>query len=359
MGKIKEDLIRITLPEREPHNGRMFIDLCENVHIHFRELRIVFSLPEFFEFCSILRESEQDLRNYLAQNPDYDEKEYGTTIMVAGGKTRQKAPLRNSPQPHHPHYFANDFAIELQDESVTDEIHVHWRDYRLALNREHFHVIARAFRDAEAKLTEFETKHSYVRDPHKDRRLGPVQAELDKYAGADTGIRGVEQLPLAKVKSRYTDIAREWNHRDKPVTTLVENFQKGGGCFPILVSTEADGSHIVIDGHHRLCAATIAGRSTIPAVVAPISFAESAPLRKAESLLKAFDKAHGYRFETAGFGREWLVYKMNSFYRGHYARLLRKSRRSPLMKRIEASVGRALRSVGISRTGLAKVFGRR
>ena len=78
MGEIKKDLARIKLPDREHHNSRMFIDLCENIHIHYREFRTVFSLDEYFEYAKILEDSTKDVRAYLAQNPDYQEGTYGT-----------------------------------------------------------------------------------------------------------------------------------------------------------------------------------------------------------------------------------------------------------------------------------------
>jgi len=71
MGRAKKELARINLPDREAHNSRMFVDLCENIHIHYREFQIVFSLDEYFEFTDLVARSTEDVRSYLAQNPDY------------------------------------------------------------------------------------------------------------------------------------------------------------------------------------------------------------------------------------------------------------------------------------------------
>ena len=65
MGSIKKMLAEANLPDRELHHSRMFIDLAENIHIHYREYRFIFSLPEFFEFSDILKKSTEDVRNYL------------------------------------------------------------------------------------------------------------------------------------------------------------------------------------------------------------------------------------------------------------------------------------------------------
>ena len=65
MGKIKKTLFTQELPSRELHNSRMFVDLSENIHIHFRELRLMFSVEEFFEFFSILKAGTKDIKEYL------------------------------------------------------------------------------------------------------------------------------------------------------------------------------------------------------------------------------------------------------------------------------------------------------
>jgi hypothetical protein len=46
MGAVKKLLVEKTLRDRERHNGRLFVDLCENIHIHFREYRLIVSLAE-------------------------------------------------------------------------------------------------------------------------------------------------------------------------------------------------------------------------------------------------------------------------------------------------------------------------
>ena len=66
MGSIKKLLSKTKLPDRELHHSRTFVDLAENIHIHFREYRFVFNLNEFFEFLQTLKKSESDVINYLS-----------------------------------------------------------------------------------------------------------------------------------------------------------------------------------------------------------------------------------------------------------------------------------------------------
>ena len=135
MGSVKKMLAKVELPSRETHHSRMFIDLAENIHIHHREYRTVFSLDEYFEYVDILNKSTDDVRTFLSNNPHYREREYPTTIMVGGGRAQQLRFLSNSPKPNKSFYYDGEMAVELQDEFVTDEIHIHYRDFRIAMDR--------------------------------------------------------------------------------------------------------------------------------------------------------------------------------------------------------------------------------
>ena len=168
MGEVKKFLTTCELPERELHNSRMFIDLAENIHIHFREYRTVFSLDEYFEYADIILKSTEDVRNYLSQNPEYKESTYPDLLQIAGGRQRVKQFLKNSPAPNKSEYYNNNFAIELQDEKEVDEIHVHYRDFRIAMNRDTFRKFASEVNHAWYELIKFERSNKYVREKHSD-----------------------------------------------------------------------------------------------------------------------------------------------------------------------------------------------
>lgn len=321
MGLIKKDLTRIKLPDREAHNSRLFIDLCENIHIHHREFRIVFTLDEYFEFVDAIQRSTEDVRSYLAQNPDYREDEYPTTIMIAGGKNRKRKLLQNSPEPNQSTYFANDFAIELQDESVVDEIHVHWRDYRLVMPREHFKIIADAFAEAKEELLSFEEEYDYVRRPHRDRTMEEYEKEKEKYKSFETKIMGEENVPVSKIRTRYDFNDKEFKPDKKSIDILVKAFKNEERLPPIILSTEKDGSHHVIDGNHRLYAAKVANKETVSCIITDLTFEESKLFRKAEDLLKKFDRQTNYRYNTSGFNKQYFAYRASRYYYDHYHRL--------------------------------------
>jgi hypothetical protein len=170
VGAIKKVLVSTDLPDREPHNSRLFVDLAENVHIHFREIRLMFSVDEFFEFMDILTGSAQEVRRYLRRHPEYRENECFDTLLVAGGPKQQLVPLRKSPLPHESQYFPRRLQIELQEEHVIDSIHLHYRDYRLVMNIESYHAFAAGVQTALAKLEEHLACESYVEGQHPFRQ---------------------------------------------------------------------------------------------------------------------------------------------------------------------------------------------
>lgn len=322
MGEVKEMLSECTLKDRERHNSRLFIDLCENIHIHFREYRIVFSLPEYFEFVKIVADSTNDVRNYLRQNPEYKEQEYRDTIFIAGGRKRQRKFLANSPEPNRSAYFNNSLRVELQKETVTDEIHIHYRDFRLALNRENFKDFARCVSESMVKLEDIEVRSCYARKEHSDRRIdGWEQSDL---AGYDTRIRGVVQVPVGKVRSYwYSDLLTNWSPNAAFIDSIKKEIENGGRICPVVLTRAQDGCHFLIDGHHRMRAVLELGGGTVPAVVTDLTWEESRPLREVEAILKAFDADNGGRYWMGPFFREYLALSLNTHYRQHYWRLLR------------------------------------
>lgn len=330
MGAVKQVLADRHLNDREGHNSRLFVDLCENIHIHFREYRLIFSLNEYFEFVDVLTRSTQDVRNYLANNPEYQEEAYPTTIMVACGWPRQYRFLEHSPAPHKSAYHDNFFAIELQEEHVTDEIHVHWRDLRIVLNRENFKQVATAFGEALRELTAFESTHAYQRAEHPDRKFTKANQEQELPKGR---LQGVTPLAVEQCMSYWFRLheanwfevfQRDWQRNDEYIAELERRYQHDEPITPIVVSQpNEEGVHYIVNGHHRYLAARKVGRPTIDALVLPMSFEETAELRQAEQLLKKFDLRTGYEHGTTSFFNDFVANKLNKFYRNDFQRRLR------------------------------------
>lgn len=322
MGSVRKYLFKTELPQREIHHSRLFIDLAENIHIHHREYRTVFSLDEYFEYADIISKSTNDVRNFLEQNPNYEEQKYPTTIMIAGGKERQLKFLQHSPQPNQSKYFSNDFAIELQDEFVTDEIHIHYRDFRIAMDRERFKKVAYGFQVALNELEEFETTQSYEREMHPDRVINNFNENNENTI--ETKQMGVKSVPIEKIHSFwYKDIETEWQPNQESINALQQKFHQENKLTPILLSTEKDSKHFIVDGHHRFYALKKLGIKKIDAVILDLTFEETSKIREAEVLLKQFDQETNYKYSLSAFMKSYLGHRLNRYYSNAFKHKMR------------------------------------
>jgi hypothetical protein len=317
MGSVRKDLFSIKLPDREKHNSRLFVDLAENIHIHHREYRTVFSLNEYFEYVAVIKKSTEDVLNYLENNQDYQEGKYPTTLFIAGGKDQQMEFLQNSPHPTKSAYYDTEFAIELQDEFVTDEIHIHYRDFRIAMDRSRFRVIAAGFSKALKELDTFEREESYNRSMHPDRLIEDFQSNREH--PYKTEVMGVSKVPLSVIKSKWhSNVLKDWKPEKKYIKHLINVIENDQDLAPIVLSTEADGTHYIIDGHHRFYASLKANKEEIDAVVADITFEQSQPLRDAENQFKKFDLATDYRYGLSAFMKSYIGRKLNRYYSNQF-----------------------------------------
>lgn len=317
MGAVKEYLSKGKLKERQLHNSRLFVDLCENIHIHYREYRFVFSLDEFFEFTDILQKSTKDIRNYLAQNPDYQEGKVKDLVIVAGGRERQMKQLENSPKPHVTKYYNNDFAIELQENYVVDEIHIHYRDFRLVLDREKFKALADTFSDARDKLIMFEKNNDYQRKRHPDQEIiNENQKPLEP-----KNLNGEKKLDVDKIRSFwFEDILKDWIPERDLLASIKNDIRQNRYLPPILVSADKNDIYYIVDGHHRYLAHYELGFKKIPCVVLPYGFKQTEKLRRCESLLKEIDRETKNKYNLSGFMQDYLAFRFNRYYARHFRR---------------------------------------
>jgi len=319
MGSVRKLLSRVELPEREKHHSRMFIDLAENIHIHHREYRTVFSLNEYFEYVDVIARSTEDVRSFLANNQHYKEQEFPTTIMVGGGRAQQLKYLSNSP------YFDNEMVVELQDEFVTDEIHIHYRDFRIAMDRTRFKLFADCIQKAADELEVFLSDNEYNRTFHADRLVADFnQNEKKPKSDPEAANQGIQKIGLTKIHSKwYPNIVEDFNPPSNFINPIVEQIQTGTRIPPVIVcpSTEK-GDFLLVDGHHRLKAHHLAEQNSIDAIIIDINYEDTEKLRSAEALLKDFDNITNYKYKVSTFLKSYLGYCLNTHYAGAYNKKL-------------------------------------
>jgi len=106
----------------------------------------------------------------------------------------------------------------------------------------------------------------------------------------------------------YNDILQEWHPNPDYIDYLVTQINTEQYISPILAIQEND-SYVIVNGHHRVYAYLISGQTHIKGIVINGSFDETEPLRKAEVLLKSFDKKTNYKYHFSGYLDRWATAK--------------------------------------------------
>lgn len=137
MGVIKKMLYRSNMLSKQRH-CHFFLDMEENIHIHYRDLRIELSRGEFEDICDAFHKQSQELqaiihdKNYQdgrLPNANQDDVRIWTESLLK----------------HEVKYHPQRFSLE----ECTDGFHFHYRNYKLLLDEAEFRQIAKLFRSIE------------------------------------------------------------------------------------------------------------------------------------------------------------------------------------------------------------------
>lgn len=116
---------------------QFFLDMGENIHIHYRDLRIELSVPEFLEFSEMFERCAPSVKSKIDGGykdgvlPNTNESNTLTTISL------------NAPLQHPVKYNANRISIEEN----FDGYHIHFRNYKLLFDKKSFDNILQAMND--------------------------------------------------------------------------------------------------------------------------------------------------------------------------------------------------------------------
>jgi len=234
MGKIKKLLASGHVPYRTITPTALWTDLCENIHIHYRNLRLDLSETEFAKWrggihsLGLRMEEQAEADNYKEGDPNY-------LVHM----------MYNNPFSHDSDYYPNRVTIEYERDNT---VHFHYRDLRIHMTNEEFLIVADMFVEARAKYDEVVT--GKFDPPFKDIEV-PTLATVDinLIQPYDPG-----HLPLAMDKK----------HR-QGVDFVKELIKAGEKIRPILVNT--DGQRL--DGFKRYMAQKEAGLTEIEVLVDP------------------------------------------------------------------------------------------
>jgi len=132
MGKIHKILATCKLPKRDEHNSRMFVDMNENVHFHYREHRMIFSVEEFRQFSNAIIEAWPEMEKQVLNGYKESEDLKDTPANIIGGSQTEFMDL---PNPKESAYFDDRLQIEKQVDGYGDVIHFHYRDHRIVMRK--------------------------------------------------------------------------------------------------------------------------------------------------------------------------------------------------------------------------------
>lgn len=140
MGRVRNLLSSITIRDKADRYSDMYsIERCEDFHIHWRNLRLQFSKPEFQHFCESVRFAYEKWQGRGMPDPEPT-------------KTLPEYYQKN-PNKIDPVHGINPDNFRIEDDDLNGEaVHVHYRSVRLEFSHEEFLELADEFTMAAEKL---------------------------------------------------------------------------------------------------------------------------------------------------------------------------------------------------------------
>ncbi|KAF0204919.1 MAG: putative homoserine kinase type II [Gallionellaceae bacterium] len=135
MGVIKKMLYRSNILGKQRHQ-HFFLDMEENIHIHYRDLRIELSRGEFEDICDAFRKQSQELETII------NEKNYQDGNLPNANQDDVRI-WTESLLKHDVKYHQQRFSLE----ECSDGFHFHCRNYKLLFNETEFRQIAKLFKN--------------------------------------------------------------------------------------------------------------------------------------------------------------------------------------------------------------------
>ncbi len=130
MGVIKKTLFRGNILGK-PRHRNMFLDMEENIHIHYRDLRIELSRGEFEDIVATFSKQSQELLAVI------EEKKYQDGNLPNANQDDVRV-WTESRLKHDVKYHPQRFSLE----DCGDGYHFHYRNYKLLIDSADFHQIA-------------------------------------------------------------------------------------------------------------------------------------------------------------------------------------------------------------------------
>ncbi|MBF0628777.1 MAG: phosphotransferase [Magnetococcales bacterium] len=208
MGVIKKVLYRGQILGK-PRHRHLFLDMEENIHIHYRDLRIEMSRREFEEFSTIFRRQSTELQTIIHEKNYQDGK-------LANANQEDVRIWTESQLEHGVGYHPQRVSIE----SCTDGYHLHLRNYKFLLDEADFRQLLRQFQ-------QIDPDGPYASDYHEVLELLEAN-ELDFFVDGGNGPGATLELRVAahhlpKVREIFKQIG--FSQENTPEGSLYQGTQ--------------------------------------------------------------------------------------------------------------------------------------
>ena len=230
MGAIKKVLSAIRISPRYLTARGIWGDLCENIHLHFRNIRLDFSVKEWAVFCAAINNIQKGIE-FSIEDKKYREGDPNFLLQV-----QYNVPLESDSD-----YYPNRSLIEVQRDNT---VHFHYRDLRLHWTSDEFELIAGQFIEAMALYTN--QKEFPFKDITQPTRKVVMLRDIQPY---DEGHR-----PLAE----------DQVHREG-IEFVKQLIREGKKIRPILINTGGQR----MDGYKRYVAHMELVKSDIECIIDP------------------------------------------------------------------------------------------
>lgn len=134
MGVVKKVIYRDELALTRPRHRNLFLDMEENIHIHYRDLRIELSRAEFEEFSAAFNSQSKELLQIIK------DKNYQDGVLANANQEDVRIWTEsrlNTDVKYHP------CRVSLED--CGDGFHLHYRQYKILLDDADFRELTRIF----------------------------------------------------------------------------------------------------------------------------------------------------------------------------------------------------------------------
>lgn len=221
MGDIKKLLAHEQLEPRSITPNALWVDLCENVHIHFRNIRFDMSIKEFCQFMAGMH----NLWKAAEQQIEIGKFEEGDPNIL--NHMRFNEAFSNSSD-----YYPNRFLVEWNKDGTY---HIHYRDLRLHLSQDEFEDFQRAFRNAEVVKKEFI----------------PFSEKYGPFEKGKAVRKTVDLMDIQPYDNGHKPFAPCADHDHEPgILKVMELIKEGKSILPILVNSQGQR----LDGFKRYVA---------------------------------------------------------------------------------------------------------